>query len=204
MDILNKLKQIQALAQIGIHYSHNEFDYKRYQEINEICLSALSDMTDIDVNTLRTKILEQDGYKTPKVDIRAVVFNDSDEILMVREKIDGCWSLPGGWADIGLTPSEIAVKEALEEAGAIVKAGRLLGVLDKRMHDHPADIFYIYKIFIECELIDWTDSDHMETSAYGFFSLKNLPPLSLPRNTPDQIQKLFEFHSGRLTEPMLD
>jgi ADP-ribose pyrophosphatase YjhB (NUDIX family) len=204
MDILNKIKQIQALSEIGTHYSKNDFDRKRYEEISDLCFSVLSRITEIPEQDLKVKIIESDGYKTPKVDVRAVVFNDHDEILMVRELIDDCWSLPGGWADIGYTPSEVAEKESHEEAGAEVRAVRLLGILDKRCHDHPADIYYIYKIFIECDFIGWVGSDRMETSDYGFFSLENLPPLSTPRNTPDQIQKLFDYHHGTLTEPMFD
>jgi ADP-ribose pyrophosphatase YjhB (NUDIX family) len=204
MDILNKIKQIQSLTEIGIHYSKNDFDRKRFEDISNLCFSVLSQMTDIPEQDLKVKIIESDGYKTPKVDVRAVVFNNQNEILMVREKIDDCWSLPGGWADIGYTPSEVAEKESREEAGAEVKAVRLLGILDKRCHDHPADIYYIYKVFIECTFIGWVGSDQMETSDYGFFSLENLPPLSTPRNTLAQIQKLFDYHSGTLTVPMFD
>jgi len=204
MDILNKIKQIQSLAEIGIHYARNDFDRQRYREMSGLCLSVLSQITDIDEKELKVKIVESDGYKTPKVDVRSVVFNEQNEILMVREKIDDCWSLPGGWADIGYSPSEVAVKETREEAGAEVKAVRLLGILDKRCHDHPADIYYIYKIFIECEFIGWVGSDLMETSDFGFFSLADLPPLSTPRNTLSQIQTLFDYHNRTLTIPMFD
>lgn len=204
MDILHKIKQIQSLAEIGVHYSKNEFDLKRYREMADLCISALSEMTGIDETDLKVKITESDGYKTPKVDVRSVVFNDRDQILMVRELVDDCWSLPGGWADIGYSPSEIAVKESREEAGAEVKAVRLLGILDKKCHDHPSDLYYIYKIFIECEFIGWVGSDEMETSDYGFFSLDSLPPLSTPRNTHGQISKLFDYHHGILTDPMFD
>jgi ADP-ribose pyrophosphatase YjhB (NUDIX family) len=204
MDILNKIKKIQSLSEIGTHYSKNDFDLLRYKEISDLCFSVLGQMTDLPEEELKVKMIETDGYKTPKVDVRAVVFNDKDEILMVREKIDDCWSMPGGWADIGYTPSEVAVKESREEAGAEVKPVRLLGILDKRCHDHPADIYYIYKVFIECDFISWVGSDNMETSDYGFFSLENLPPLSTPRNTIAQMRTLFDYHNGALTEPMFD
>jgi ADP-ribose pyrophosphatase YjhB (NUDIX family) len=204
MDILNKIKQIQALAETGLHYSKNDFELARNREISELCFSVLSDITGIPDRDLQVKIVESDGYKTPKVDIRAVVFNDQNEILMVREKVDDCWSLPGGWADIGYTPSEVAVKESREEAGAEVKPLRLLGILDKRCHNHPPDIYYIYKVFIECTFISWVGSDEMETSDYGFFSFDNLPALSTPRNTIGQMEKLFAYHNGTLSEPMFD
>jgi len=204
MDILNKIKQIQALSEIGIHYSKNDFELQRNQEISDLCFSVLSQITDIPEQELKVKMIESDGYKTPKVDVRAVVFNDHNEILMVRERIDNCWSLPGGWADIGYTPSEVAEKESHEEAGASVKAVRLLGILDKRCHNHPPDIYYIYKVFIECAFIGWVGSNQMETSDHGFFGLENLPPLSTPRNTIEQMNKLFDYHNGTLIEPMFD
>jgi ADP-ribose pyrophosphatase YjhB (NUDIX family) len=204
MDILNKIKQIQSLTEIGIHYARNDFDLKRYEEISDLCFSVLSQITEIPETQLKEKMIESDGYKTPKVDVRAVVFNDRDEFLMVKEKIDDCWSLPGGWADIGYSPSEVAEKETREEAGADVKAVRLLGILDKRCHDHPSDIYYIYKVFIECAFIGWVGSDDMETSDHGFFSPDNLPPLSTPRNTVGQMQKLFDYRNGTVTEPMFD
>ena len=204
MDILNKIKQIQALAETGIHYSHNDFELHRNREINDLCMDILSGLTDLPVEELRFAMVEHNGYKTPKVDVRAVVFNDEHKILMVKEMVDGRWSLPGGWADIGYTPSEVAVKEAREEAGALVEPVRLLAVFDKKCHNHPPDIYYIYKIFIECRLTGWVSRDHKETSDHGFFSLDNLPALSTPRITVEQLSKLFDFHLGILTEPLFD
>jgi ADP-ribose pyrophosphatase YjhB (NUDIX family) len=204
MDILNKIKQIQALSEIGIHYAHNEFDLNRYQEMGKLCEGILAEMTGTPESDLRFKLYEDDGYKTAKVDVRAVIFNEKDEILLVREKIDGCWSLPGGWADVGYSPSEVAVKEAREEAGADVEPVRLLGVLDKRLHEHPSDIYYIYKIFIECRMKGWIGRDHLETSDAGFFPEDKLPELSTPRNTAGQMTTLFEFHRGTRVTPLFD
>jgi ADP-ribose pyrophosphatase YjhB (NUDIX family) len=204
MDILNKIKQIQALAETGIHYSHNPFELQRNQEIGALCLGILSDLTGTAVDRLKFSIEEHQGYKTPKVDVRAVIFNERNEILLVREKVDGRWSLPGGWADIGYTPSEVAVKEAREEAGAEVDAVRILAVFDKRCHEHPADIYYIYKIFIECRLRGWVGRDDKETSDQGFFSPGDLPPLSTPRVTARQIEQLLALHTGKLQAPLFD
>jgi len=204
MDILNKIKQIQALSEIGIHYAHNGFDLERYREIGDLCFNVLSGIVDIPVDVLKVRMIESDGYKTPKVDVRAVVFNENHEILMVREKIDDCWSLPGGWADIGYTPSEVAVKESREEACADVEPVRLLGIMDKRCHNHPSDLYYIYKIFLECKFNGWVEGDRLETTEVGFFASDNLPTLSAPRNTPEQIRLLFDFHSGQVTQPFFD
>jgi ADP-ribose pyrophosphatase YjhB (NUDIX family) len=204
MDILNKIKQIQALAETGIHYSHNDFELHRNKEISEYCMQILSGLTNTLVADLRFALEENHGYKTPKVDVRAVIFNEEHKILLVKEMVDGRWSLPGGWADIGYTPSEVAVKESAEEAGALVEPVRLLAVLDKKCHNHPPDIYYIYKIFIECRLLGWVDPDLKETSGHGFFGPDELPPLSTPRNTTEQIGKLFDFQSGILSTPLFD
>jgi ADP-ribose pyrophosphatase YjhB (NUDIX family) len=203
-ESLTLLKRIQALCEHGIYYSHNEFDKSRYQEIEETVFTLIT--SNFGLEKEKTKILmeERDGYKTPKVDVRAVIFNNQGKILLVKELIDGNWSLPGGWADIGYTPSEVAVKEAHEEAGAVVKAGRLIALQDKRCHEHPEDLFYIYKVFIECTFIKQEIPDHLETSDFGYFGLDELPPLSTPRNTLSQIQMLFDFNNGKITETIID
>jgi len=132
------------------------------------------------------------GYPTPKVDVRGVVFR-GDKILLVQETIDGNWSVPGGWADVGLTPFEIAQKEVYEESGLIVNPVRLLAVLDKKRHNHPLDLFHIYKIFILCQETGGSLQIGMETSDTGFFSVNELPPLSTPRITVEQIRLMYEY-----------
>ncbi|MGZ4160348.1 MAG: NUDIX domain-containing protein, partial [Neobacillus sp.] len=126
------------------------------------------------------------------VDIRAVVFK-KNKILMVRENTDGKWSLPGGWADIGLTPSEVAVKEVKEESGFDVKPVKLLAVLDKKCHPHPPSAFHIYKIFIHCEIIGGQPAKGIETSEVNFFAENELPPLSTGRITKTQMEMAFKY-----------
>ena len=202
--ILEYIKQIQSIAETGSHFSQNPFELNRNKEISELCLKILDEITDADYDQIKLNIEENRGYKTPKVDVRAVVFNDFDEILMVKEKIDGKWALPGGWADIGYTPSEVAVKETLEEAGMIVEAKNLLAILDKRRHNHPSDLYYIYKVFIACDAIGKAKPDGIETSEAEFFSEKELPALSEQRNTIEQIRMLFNFRKGIQKPPLLD
>lgn len=120
------------------------------------------------------------------------MFRDN-KILLVQEKIDGAWALPGGWADIGLSPSEIAVKEIREESGFDTAAIRLLAVMDKKFHQHPPEPYHVYKLFIACEIIGGEATSGLETSAVGFFDEERLPSLSLERNTPEQIKTMFEF-----------
>jgi ADP-ribose pyrophosphatase YjhB (NUDIX family) len=202
--IFEKIKRIQALAEIGLHYAENTFDRERYEELQEIALQMLEQITDVPVEKIMPVILEKDGYKTPKVDVRAVVFNERNEILLVQEKVDNKWSMPGGWSDISHSPSEVAEKECFEEAGIKVKAVKLLALLDKQKQNMPPAFEYVYKIFLLCKKLDNNISVGTETSDVGWFDENNLPDLSTPRNTNEQIKLMFEFHRGKRIEPCFD
>lgn len=187
---LDWAKQLQSIAQAGLTYSKDVYDLERFELIRNISVEMLSQQTDMDMTVIKDLFANETGYATPKVDIRAVVFRNN-KILMVRENTDGDWALPGGWADIGLTPSEVAVKEVKEESGFDVKAIKLLGVLDKKCHSHPPSPYHVYKIFIQCEIIGGQPMEGIETSAVEFFTQNELPALSIARNTKTQIEMAF-------------
>ncbi len=202
--LFEHLKRIQALAEIGLHYTDSHYDKERYDEIHEICLEMLAELTDIPLAKIRPIIQEKNGYKTPKVDVRAVVFNQEGHILLIQEKVDACWALPGGWADVGYTPRQIAEKECFEEAGLTVKTNRLLAVMDKTAQQMPPEFEYVYKLFILCEPIGDRIAVGDETMGVGWFSENNLPELSKPRNIESQIHLMFEYFRGEKTEAFLD
>jgi ADP-ribose pyrophosphatase YjhB (NUDIX family) len=189
---LDMAKRLQAIAQAGLEYSDNKYDIDRYQQVRQLSLEIMHDFTGLTMSRLVDVFASEKGYQTPKVDVRGVVFR-GDKILMVRETIDGNWSVPGGWADVGLTPFEVARKEVFEEAGLEILPVRLLAVLDKKCHSHPPDLFHIYKIFILCDEQGGVLQHGMETSETGFFGLDELPSLSTPRITEDQIRLMFEY-----------
>ena len=199
-----KIKRIQALAEIGLEYSEISYDRERYEELREISLQLLEQMTDTPIEKIVPVIQETNGYKTPKVDVRAVVFNEKDQILLIQEKIDGKWAMPGGWTDISYSPGEVAEKECMEEAGLRVKAKRLLAIMDKQKQNMPPAFEYVYKIFLLCEKLGDEISTGSETIDVGWFDINNLPELSLPRNTKEQIQMMFEYQRGERTEPYFD
>jgi len=199
-----RIKRIQALSEIGLEYCNSNYDKERYDEIQEICLEMLSELTDVPVGKIQTVIQEKNGYKTPKVDVRAVVFNPDGQILLVQEKVDGFWSLPGGWADVGYTPRQIAEKECFEEAGLTVKATRLLAVIDKTAQKMPPEFEYVYKLFIWCEPMDTHIAAGEETTGVNWFNEHNLPELSKPRVIESQIHLMFEYFRREKTEVFLD
>lgn len=203
-SLFERIKRIQALAEIGLEYNQSNYDRERYNEIQEICLEMLEQLTNVPVNQIIPVIQEKNGYKTPKVDVRAVVFNSEGQILLVQEKVDGCWSLPGGWADVGYTPAKIAEKECFEEAGLAVKANRLLAVLDKTAQQMPPEFEYVYKLFIRCEPLDDQISVGEETLDVRWFDENMLPELSKPRVLESQIHLMFEYYRSERTDVFLD
>ena len=123
-------QNLQSIAQAGLTYTDNKYDIERFQQIMQISKEIIRDHSTMSMEQLDNLFSMESGYLTPKVDIRAVIMRRR-KMLLIKEKIDNKWALPGGWADVGHTPSEVAVKEVAEEAGLEVKVDRLLGVFDK-------------------------------------------------------------------------
>jgi ADP-ribose pyrophosphatase YjhB (NUDIX family) len=203
-ELITLAQRIRALSQTGLTFNKNGYEIDRFNELIEISdriTSLVSGLSESEINAYYVPIKE---YVTPKVDIRAVVFNDKDEILLVREKLDGRWSMPGGWSDVGYTPKEVVVKETKEETGLDVRAVRLLAVMDKRCHAHPASSFYIYKMFILCEVLGGQFNETFDILDKGFFSLDQLPPLSFDRILPEQIRLMDELRRNPAASVYLD
>jgi ADP-ribose pyrophosphatase YjhB (NUDIX family) len=195
--------RLQSIAQAGLTFGGNQYDHDRYQQIRNISVEILHEYTGVSNEKITDLFASETGYQTPKVDIRASVFKDN-KILMVREKIDGAWSLPGGWADVNTSVSESAARECLEEAGASVKPKRIIAIHQADKHYSFPFPYTIYKIFVECELIENNFSDNTETLEAAFFPLDSLPPLSTERNIREQIEICFEAKNHQLFETVFD
>jgi ADP-ribose pyrophosphatase YjhB (NUDIX family) len=191
MDFLNEIKRLKAIAHIGLLYAKDNYDRERYETVHEISLSLLAEITENPLPTIKDFYMDTKDYPTPKVDIRALVLNEKSEILLVREQADGCWALPGGWADIGATPAEVAAKEVLEETGLIVEVEHLLAVFDKRCYPHPPEPHYVYKMVFGCRYTEGVLAKGFDILDAAFFPLNRLPKLSEPRILSSQIQLVF-------------
>ena len=187
-------KQLQTMAQTGLTYTKDPYDKERYKLISEMAFEMMAMGTQVDIDHIRDLFQAEQGHATPKVDVRAAIFK-SNTILLVKERSDGGWTLPGGWADVGESASEAVIREVWEESGYHVQATRLLAVYDRDKHPHPPHENYAYKIFFECEITGGTPTISNETDDVAFFALENLPPLSLTRILPSQIQRFFALHS---------
>ena len=193
-------QRLQAIAQNGLTYTDSPYDIERYEQLQKIVAEIIAAYTDEDFEKIKNYLSAESGYATPKIDVRGVIFKDN-KILMVKEKVDNLWTLPGGWADVLYTPAENIEREVLEESGFIVKAKRLMAVYDRSKHGHsPVHPHSIYKMFFLCEIIGGEPKPNIETLAVDFFNLDNLPDLSLGRVTKKQIQKLYTLKDNPLTE----
>ena len=183
-------QRLNAIAQIGLTYASG-FDIDRYQQIRDLAVEIAERHTDASNEKIHGLFSHDIGYATPKVDARGVMFQ-GDSILLVKEAVDGLWTLPGGWADIGDSPSEAVEREILEESGYEAKATKLLAVYDRSRHDHPPHEFYVYKLFFLCELVGGEARPSNETLDVQWFAEDAIPPLSIGRVTPKQIARFYE------------
>jgi ADP-ribose pyrophosphatase YjhB (NUDIX family) len=190
---LEWVQKLQAIAQNGLTYTQNPFDIERYKWLREITAEIMADQSNADRDYILDLFAREVGYATPKVDVRGVVFQDNT-LLLVKEREDGCWTLPGGWADVGESLGEAIVREIYEESGYHTRAVKLLAVYDRSKHGHPPLPHYVYKHFLQCELIGGSPTASIETEGAAFFQEDAIPPLSLTRVTPTQIARFFEHY----------
>ena len=188
-------RDLQALAQNGLLYAEDGYDLERYRKIERIAaemMSAGSGNTIMHVEKLFNKEV---GYQTPKVDTRGVVFRNK-RLLLVRERQDGLWTLPGGWVDPNETPRQAVEREVMEESGYLVQAVKLLAVLDRAKHGHhPLHPYSVFKLFVHCKLKGGEARESLETDGVAFFGENKIPELSLARVTKSQISRMFEHYN---------
>jgi ADP-ribose pyrophosphatase YjhB (NUDIX family) len=187
-------RTIQATAQTGLHFSESDYDRDRYEKLLNLAAEMFAEQSAAKPAQILELFSMQSGYATPKVDVRGAVFQ-AEKVLLVRERSDGLWTLPGGWADVNNTPSEAIEREILEESGFVSKAERLLAVFDRSRHAHqPQFPFHVYKFYFLCRLISGEPTANQEISEIDFFAENNLPPLSTGRTTQEQILFCFQEH----------
>jgi nitroimidazol reductase NimA-like FMN-containing flavoprotein (pyridoxamine 5'-phosphate oxidase superfamily)/ADP-ribose pyrophosphatase YjhB (NUDIX family) len=203
-ELLEMAKQYKALAETGLKYQPVEYDQERYGQIREMAIKMMALLSGSDPVEIESFFTPVTDYPTPKVDVRGLVMDDHGRILMVRERVDGKWTLPGGWADIGLSPSEVAVKEVSEESGLKVEAERLLAVYDKRCHVHPPSPYYIYKLVFLCRATGGELKPGFDILDAAWIDPEALPELSADRILEEQIAALVKQAVSGSVETIFD
>lgn len=198
--------KLRALAADGLVFTRNEYDVDRYEQIAGLAEDLMSRMSGHDASDIRHAMALDGGYVTPKVDVRGCLFDEENRILLMREKIDGKWSLPGGWADPGDSPALATEREMLEESGHVVKARRLIACWDREVQGHtPSMPVHVYKLFFLCEQVaDPRPPDELETLDIGWFSLDDLPELSESRVLEHQLSAALAHHLDPLLPTVFD
>ena len=182
-------REIFSLSQSGITYSGNQYDIERYKRLQEITAEMIASQSGIEEETVLESFSMQAGYITPKIDVRGAVIRD-DKILLIQERADGQWAMPGGWADLGNAPASVAEREVWEESGFRVKAEKVLAVIDAN-RIQPMEFYHAYKIIFLCTFLDGEPRVSHETLAVDFFDLNNLPPLSMYRTDENMLREVF-------------
>ena len=195
-DVWKKWAQeLQFLSQCSLAYSKDKFDRERSERIREIACEMLSYKYDIPIEKVRLDFAGELGYQTPKVETRAAVIKDN-KILLVKEQFDGKWALPGGYQDVNMSIKENAIKEASEEAGAVVNPVKIIAVLDYNRHHHVNFPFGMVKVFVLCEYVSHSFAENTETLGAEFYSLEELPELSTTRTTKKQLEMCFDCYNN--------
>jgi ADP-ribose pyrophosphatase YjhB (NUDIX family) len=187
-------REIQALAQTGQTYALNDWQRQRYRRLMEISAEIINEHTHLPIEPILEGFVNQPGYATPKVDVRGAVFRHG-EILLVREKIDGGWTMPGGWADVGDSPAQGAEREVWEESGFRVRARKVIGVYDANRAE-PLELYHAVKLVFLCDIISGEARTSDETTAVGFFRQDQIPqPFAGERTRARHIEHAFTAYA---------
>jgi ADP-ribose pyrophosphatase YjhB (NUDIX family) len=182
-------REIFSISQSGITYSGNPYDIERYKRLQAITAEIIESQSEISREAALDSFSMQAGYITPKVDVRGAVVKDG-KILLVQERADGNWALPGGWADLGDSPASMVEREIWEESGFRVKAEKVVAVIDAN-RIQPMEFYHAYKIIFLCRLLEGEPRTSYETLAVDFFAFDQLPALSPYRTSQSMLHEVF-------------
>jgi ADP-ribose pyrophosphatase YjhB (NUDIX family) len=194
---LDAARRLHALARTGLHFCAGEYDRQRYEEIERIAAELLTDGDTAAGSRLAELWSREAGYVTPKIEVRGAVFRD-DRVLLVRERADGLWTLPGGWADVGDSPSDAVIREIEQESGFRTRVLTLAALWDRNRHGQSG-LFHSWKACFLCEIAGGEARGSYETDSAEFVPVNDLPPMSLGRSTPAQVARL---HAHWLARPL--
>ena len=157
-------------------------------EMRQVAAEMFAAGADAEVARVLARLEVEEGYATPKVDVRGAVFH-AGKILLVQESADGRWAMPGGWADVGDAPAAMVAREIQEESGFDVVVKKVIALLDANRQP-PLHFHHAYKAIFLCEISGGAARPSEETLAVDFFDFDALPPLSPFRTTAQHLQEV--------------
>lgn len=205
MELVEISHELMAIANDALLYCKDPFDIERFRQVRSIAARLLELSCDGITREQAQELFErEEGYQTPKIDTRAAVFNEKEQVLLVRD-YDGRWALPGGWCEYNTTIMENTVKEAYEEAGVDVEPVKLVAAMSNRKHNNPKSYFYIIRFFVLCELKGGQFEPNDETSEARYFDVDDLPfDLNDHKSSAEQIRLCLSASRDRTMAPVID
>ena len=205
MELVEISHELMAIANDSLLYCKDRFDIERFKQIRTIAAKLMEMSVDgISKEQAQEIFEENDGYQTPKIDTRAAIFNDKEQVLLVKD-YDGKWAMPGGWCEYNTTIMENTVKEAREEAGLVVEPVRLVAAHSNRKHNNPKSFFYITRFFVLCNVTGGEFKPNEETTDARYFDVDSLPSdLNDHKSSPEQIRLCLEALRAKSWEPVID
>lgn len=205
MELIEISHELMAIANDSLLYCKDRFDIERFKQIRTIAAKLMEMSVDgISKEQAQEIFEENDGYQTPKIDTRAAIFNDKEQVLLVKD-YDGKWAMPGGWCEYNTTIMENTVKEAREEAGLVVEPVRLVAAHSNRKHNNPKSFFYITRFFVLCNVAGGEFKPNEETTDARYFDVDSLPSdLNDHKSSPEQIRLCLEALRAKSWEPVID
>ncbi len=191
------------MSTAGRFYTKDVFDRERYDRILEIAAEMTAVSSDEPYESIKAVFSKETIYQTPKIDSRAILFNERNEVLLVEE-LDHTWAPPGGWCEYNLTPAANAVKEAREEAGVDVEVCRLVAVHDQHKWNEPFEFFTVQRFLYLCRLKGGAFQQNIETLGSGWFSLDQLPKLHPRKIAPEQLRLCLQASQADVWETRFD
>ena len=192
-QVLEFIKKVQSIAQIGLSFSTDPYAIDNYEELRKISIRMLKEYTSLPDD--ECELYKDFIYPTPQPAVRTLVVRDN-KLLLAKEKDSGLWSLPGGWCDIDCTPKETAIKETYEESGYVIECTKLLAVFDRR-HYIKKSLYDVYCLYFLGNVVAGEAKCNHETEDIGWFEVSNLPSLSR-KNSIEEIQKAYHVYKEKL------
>ena len=198
-DVLRWAETLSAIARTGLGFTQSLYEQERFEEV----LKVASDIRAAAIEEAGAEALYEEwlstvgqgvaGYVTPKVAVAAIVGNERGELLLTQRSDSGIWLYPVGWADVGYSPSEIAVKEVYEETGIEVEPVSLITGLDGLRLGFAR--VPMYSLVFHCRMLGGELKGHpLETRAVGFFPRDALPqPLAVDGTEGEQFPADFDL-----------
>ncbi len=199
--IMEIADQLRSLAANGLHYAANEYDHARYEKLLALAAELMGVADSREATEIERAFRGDLGVRTPFVGVAAAIFDAEGRLLIVQRSDNGKWNMPGGAADVGETPSAVAVREVREETGLRVRPVRLIGVSDGPTIGSTSPV-HLYHLDFLCEVIGGELTLTNETVAYGYFTEEEAASLPLHSSHVARIPYAFAVYRGEIMQAL--